>query len=451
MTAIEGSLDQSNHQEQPDSGSQWRRLRLWAAERRKYWLILLVAGALAAVAAVVLGLTLGGSGKSSGGADDSGSSNFFSPAATAVPGDFSREIALSGGALTVVTSQTSRADGRFFDAEDGGRLPAPTAFAEPQSGEPDSFLATTQRQVISQATLSVEVAQVASAVDQVRAIAESLGGFVEQLSSSGVAQEQHSTLTIRVPQTEFFNAFDRIKLLGEVVSENAGSEDVTEQFIDLEARLKSAQREEESLLSLLGRADKVGDILTIERELVRVRTDLERWQGQINFLERRVDLATITVSLFAPQARLSEPPSASIELESTEVTRRVEEAKALIVSVGGEVDQVFTSVRDGRVRASLTARVFAKDFDRVLVSIESQGEVVSKDVREGSTLPNDEVSETETPRSVIDISLVEPEPSGTNLALAAGAPAGGVAFAALLALLIYAAYRTGRRRSPEQS
>ena len=112
--------------------------------------------------------------------------------------------------------------------------------AEPKSGQPDSYLATTQRQIISQSTLSVEVAQVASAVDQVRAIAESFGGFVEQFSSSGVAQDQHSTLTIRIPSEEFFNAFDRIKLLGEMVSENAGSEDMTDRFIDLEAQLKSA-------------------------------------------------------------------------------------------------------------------------------------------------------------------------------------------------------------------
>ena len=112
-------------------------------------------------------------------------------------------------------------------------------------------------------------------------------------------------------------------------------------------------------------------------------------------------------------------------------------------------------MRDGEVRASLTTRVFAKDFDRALGSIESLGKVVNKDVREGSTIPNADVSETENPksvpRSVIDISFVEPEPSGTNLALAAGAPAGGVAFAALLALLIYTSYRTGRRRSPDQS
>ena len=118
------------------------------------------------------------------------------------------------------------------------------------------------------------------------------------------------------------------------------------------------------------------------------------------------------------------------------MTRRVEEAKTLIASVDGEVDQVFTSVRDGEVRVSLTARVFAKDFDRVLGSIESLGKVVNKDVREGGTIPNADVSETKNPRSVprsvIDISFVEPEPSGTNLALAAGDPADGVAFAAQL-------------------
>ena len=443
MTTTEGSLEGSGHQERPDYRSKWQWLTLWAPERRKYWLILFGAAALAAVAAVVLVVTLGGSGRPDEGADESGSSNRFAPAATVVPGDHSQ-------ALTSMTSQSAGADGGLFKIEGREPVSAPAALAASQPGETGSYLATTRRQVISQATLSVEVAQVSSAVDQVRAIAESLGGFVEQLSSSGVAQEQHSTLTIRVPQTEFFNAFDRIKLLGEVVSEHAGSEDVTEQFIDLEARLKGAQREEESLLALLGQADKVGDILTIERELVRVRTELERLQGQINYLERRVDLATITVSLFAPQARFSEPPSAVIGLESKEVTSRVEETKALIVSAGGEVDQVFTSVRDGGVRASLTARVFARDFDRVLGSIESQGQVVNKDVREGNILPQAEFSDTETPQSVIDISFEEPEASGTNLALAAGAPAGSVAFAILLALLIYATYRAARRRSLNQ-
>ena len=64
-------------------------------------------------------------------------------------------------------------------------------------------------------------------------------------------------MTVRVPQEEFFSVFEQIKSLGKVQNEDAGTEDVTEQFIDLEVRLTNAQREELSLLLLLERADTV--------------------------------------------------------------------------------------------------------------------------------------------------------------------------------------------------
>jgi len=98
---------------------------------------------------------------------------------------------------------------------------------------------------------------VSDSVDQVRAIAESLGGLVEQLSSSGNAEQAQATMTIRVPQDEFFTALERIEDLGEVQNRQVGSDDVSEEFIDLEARLASAQREETSLLGLLERANSV--------------------------------------------------------------------------------------------------------------------------------------------------------------------------------------------------
>ena len=92
--------------------------------------------------------------------------------------------------------------------------------------------------------------------------------------------------------------------MGKVQSKNLGSEDVSERFIDLQARLKSSLREDESLLSLLDRTSTVIEVLAIERELTRVRLDIERLQGQVNFLERRIDLATITVSLSSPLGHL---------------------------------------------------------------------------------------------------------------------------------------------------
>ena len=303
-------------------------------------------------------------------------------------------------------------------------------------------LETVQRQIISQGSVSLDVEDVPSATVQVRSIAESVGGFVEQLSSQGVEERQQSTMTIRVPQPEFFNVFDRIKSLGKVLNENAGSEDVTERFIDLEARLKSADREELSLLSLLERAEKVSEILTIERELSRIRTELEQVQGQINFLERRVNLATIIVALFPPQFRVGQPPSASLSLEVSDVSQRVEEVKAVVFAAGGEFDEVLISSRDGAERASLTVRVFAQDFNRVVSSIESQGEVKRKEVQEGIGPIDAETAIPEEPDSRIGVEFAEEESSSAWRWVAIGA----AALVVILGFLFYVTYQFGQRR-----
>ena len=307
-------------------------------------------------------------------------------------------------------------------------------------------LDTAQRQVISQASVSMEVDEVPVAVAQVRTTAESLGGFVGQLSSSGGPERQQSTMTIRVPQAEFFTALEHIKSLGKVRSENVGSEDVTERFIDLEARLRSALREEESLLSLLDKANQVSEILTIERELSRVRSDIERAQGQLNFLERRVDLSTITVSLFPPDAEVAEPPSGSLTIEVSDVSRSVEGIKALVSGVGGELDRVFVAVRDGKESSAVTLRVFSKDFKQVLFSVEAHGKVRDKEIRETTVPVEAEATPPAKPDARIDISFVEKASSVVWRIIAIAAPVGGVALVALLGLLFYAAYRAGRHR-----
>ena len=307
-------------------------------------------------------------------------------------------------------------------------------------------LDTAQRQVISQASVSMEVDEVPVAVAQVRTTAESLGGFVGQLSSSGGPERQQSTMTIRVPQAEFFTALEHIKSLGKVRSENVGSEDVTERFIDLEARLRSALREEESLLSLLDKANQVSEILTIERELSRIRSDIERAQGQLNFLERRVDLSTITVSLFPPDSEVAEPPSGSLTIEVSDVSRSVEGIKALVSGVGGELDRVFVAVRDGKESSDVTLRVFSKDFKQVLSSVEAHGKVRDKEIRETTAPVEAEATPPAKPDARIDISFVEKASSVVWRIIAIAAPVGGVALVALLGLLFYAAYRAGRHR-----
>ena len=318
-----------------------------------------------------------------------------------------------------------------------GAVPTPVSSTALQRQEPNT-VEIADRQIISQASLSVEVEDVAGAVAQVRTIAETRGGFISQVATTGTPGRQRSDLVVRVPQGEFFDTLESIKGLGKVWAENAGSEDVTEQFIDLEARLRSALREEQSLLSLLERADTVSNILTIERELARVRSDIERLQGQINYLSRRVDLATISVALFPPEERLAEPPYGSLNMEVEDVSASVDEVKALVARVGGELESVFLSVSNGREQAGIEFSVLAEDFSAVLSQVEGQGEVTYKEIRESTGNV-----ESEEPDSRLTVFLIERESSlGRWLLIGGAAIVGGV----LLLLLLYAVYRAVRSR-----
>ena len=322
-------------------------------------------------------------------------------------------------------------------AEPAQPIPQPASGPVSAPSGQDSFAwEATDRQIISQASLSVEVEDVAGAVAQVRTIAETRGGFVSQLATTGTPGRQRSDLTVRVPQGEFFDTLESIKRLGKVWSENAGSEDVTEQFIDLEARLRSAQREEESLLSLLERADTVSNILTIERELARVRSEIERLQGQLNYLSRRVDLATISVALFPPEEKLAEPPYGSLSMEVEDVSASVDEVKALVTRIGGELEGVFRSVSNGREQADMQFSVLAKDFSAVVSQVEGQGKVNYKEIRESTGNV-----ESEEPDSRLTVFLMERGSSlGDQLLIGGAAVAGGL----LLLLLLYAVYRAGK-------
>ena len=295
------------------------------------------------------------------------------------------------------------------------------------------------------ASVSIEVEVVQAATTAVRVIAESLGGFVEQLSSSGGREREQANMTIRVPQAQFFDALERIEALGEVQNRNMGSEDVSERFIDLKARLQSSLGQEKSLISLLEKAGTVSEILTIERELARVRSEIERFQGQLNFLERRVALATISVSLFPPQEEGSKPPSASLVIETSDVAGRVDEVKALVSGMNGATDQVFISVQDGRQRASISIRVFTANFGQAMSSLEGMGEVRTKELREGTTPGDGEETPPKKPDARIAVSFQEEEPSETGLVVAVLASIGGV-LVALLGGVFFLAYRMGRGR-----
>ena len=89
--------------------------------------------------------------------------------------------------------------------------------------------------------------------------------------------------------------------MGTLQEENVSLDDVTEQYIDLEARLENLKRQEKRYLEILEMATTVEDVLTVETQLERIRGDIESLQGSLNYLDNRIDLSTIQVQLSEPE------------------------------------------------------------------------------------------------------------------------------------------------------
>jgi hypothetical protein len=154
-----------------------------------------------------------------------------------------------------------------------------------------------ERMVIFTANLELEVEEVDSTLESISLYAMEVGGFVSRISAS---KDGGGVVSIRVPQDEFYVVIQEVEGLGEVKERQVKGEDVTEDYVDLESRLRNLQKQEERLLDILDMAVNVKEVLNVESELERVRGQIERITGEIKYIESRVELATITVYLNKP-------------------------------------------------------------------------------------------------------------------------------------------------------
>jgi len=154
--------------------------------------------------------------------------------------------------------------------------------------------------VISSAELSLEVADVQKSHDEIGRIATGAGGFITESNMSRGDGVEIGSVTVRVPAKRYQTTLSRIAKLGKVLQKQESGQDVTEEYVDLESRIRNLKREEQAFLGVLGKANKVTDILAVESELSRVRGQIEQATGRVQFLQNQVSLATITVQLSEP-------------------------------------------------------------------------------------------------------------------------------------------------------
>jgi hypothetical protein len=161
--------------------------------------------------------------------------------------------------------------------------------------------------VIYNAYVSLETNDIQGGLGKSRLLAESYGGYVASSSRSTYGTQSRAEIAIRVPKDKFHTAVQEIETYGKVLDEGTTSEDITQQYIDLKARLNNLQKQEERLHEILGMAETVDEILKVESELARVRGEIDSLQGQINYLEGNVEMSLISVALTEPAPPFTPP------------------------------------------------------------------------------------------------------------------------------------------------
>lgn len=218
-----------------------------------------------------------------------------------------RFLAAVGLVSIVAVACSSPADdaSRTSDVTGGGAASGEGSAGEGESGVGDVGLPVGEpiqagRSIIATADVLVDVDDVSTSSQRAVDAATAAGGFLAQ--QEALLAEGRIVLTLRVPSERFQAVLGDVAGLGTVVEQRIGTEDVTDQVVDLESRIASARVSVDRLREMLTRSGDVAQLSTVEGELARREADLESLLGQQRVLADRVALATIRVDLRQPEA-----------------------------------------------------------------------------------------------------------------------------------------------------
>ncbi|KKI93818.1 hypothetical protein WQ54_01840 [Bacillus sp. SA1-12] len=178
------------------------------------------------------------------------------------------------------------------------------------------------RMVIYTANLSIEVKSYQKTMEFIQQKLESANGYVVESNSytTGERQLLEGTITVRLPQEQFKSFLQAVENGSTKVNDRSISgQDVTEEYVDLEARLKSKQIVEARLLDFMSKAEKTEDLLKISNDLAAVQEEIEQIKGRMNYLNNKVDLATVTIHLM--EDKVNVPGLENKELNTWERTQ----------------------------------------------------------------------------------------------------------------------------------
>ena len=180
-------------------------------------------------------------------------------------------------------------------------LSAPSV-TEQAASTPQVINVTMERKVVYNATVSVEVKKCDKAITDIEALAKASQGYVLSTNSYELGDgREESTVVIKVPADKFETAIAALEKLGHVKSEGKQGDDITEEYFDLQTTLANSKKFEARLQELLNdKNNKLSDMLDVEKELGRVRGEIDKLEGKKRYYDSQVSMSAITIYLSEP-------------------------------------------------------------------------------------------------------------------------------------------------------
>ena len=261
--------------------------------------------------------------------------------------------------------------------------PENRARAEQAETKPGETPAPVQanRKLIRNATLQLEIVSFDDAVQKIAAFANEEHGYVATTNSDKQANGKlRGQIVVKVLPENLDRFLQKLRGLGELKNQTLGTEDVTKAYLDTDARLKNAHVMEQRLIDMLKtRTGKVSDLLQVEKELGRVREDIEKMQGELKYWDSQVQFATVTIWL--AEKNMEEPAAfllkerAQLSLYAPDVEKIYNDIKALASPKVQITNAQLNRDDSGRVSATLSMLIVPEESDAVIARVKALGRV----------------------------------------------------------------------------
>src|SRR5216117_4385412 len=301
------------------------------------------------------------------------------PASPAARSKFQREG--KAGATTVAPAKATQAETTESDASVASSESSANAEQAGKSSVETPAPELANRKLIRNATVDLEIVSFDNAVQKITAFANEEHGYVATTGSEKQANGKlRGQVVVKVLPESLDRFLQKVRSLGELKNQTLGTEDVTKAYFDTDARLKNAHVMEQRLIDMLKtKTGKVSDLLQVEKELGRVREEIEKMQGELKYWDSQVQFARVTISL--AEKHMEEPASflleerAQLALYAPDVEKIYNQIKALASPKVQITNAQLNRDYSGRVSATMSMLIAPEESDAAIGRVKGFGRV----------------------------------------------------------------------------